>query len=135
MADIHVVADDPFAAFVRYPGRYGDPGHLPLPNMEPADPQKFLADIASRGHMMVPRWGYSRKEGDNGHPEWTQFFLLDERFGKHYAVRYEGGKGNVYRWIVCEHEKVEGAGANHSRGWHPGKCRKCGMDMTIDSGD
>jgi hypothetical protein len=30
---------------------------------------------------------------------------------------------------------VEGPNANHSRGWHPGWCGKCGVDMSIDSGD
>jgi hypothetical protein len=39
------------------------------------------------------------------------------------------------RFTFCKHEKVEGAGANHSRGWHPGYCDKCGLDMSVDSGD
>lgn len=40
-----------------------------------------------------------------------------------------------WRVAICEHEKVEGAGANHMRGWHPGRCRLCDMDMSVDSGD
>lgn len=39
------------------------------------------------------------------------------------------------KFALCEHVKVEGPGANHSRGWHPGWCEKCGMDMSVDSGD
>lgn len=39
------------------------------------------------------------------------------------------------RFTFCKHEKVEGAGANHQRGWHPGHCGKCGLDMSVDSGD
>lgn len=39
------------------------------------------------------------------------------------------------KFTFCRHEKVEGAGANHSRGWHPGYCGKCGLDMSVDSGD
>ena len=39
------------------------------------------------------------------------------------------------RFAICEHTKVEGPGANHQRGWHPGWCSKCGLDMSVDSGD
>lgn len=39
------------------------------------------------------------------------------------------------RFAICKHTKVDSAGADHMRGWHPGKCSKCGLDMTIDSGD
>jgi hypothetical protein len=39
------------------------------------------------------------------------------------------------RFAICQHTKVDGPGANHSRGWHPGACSKCGLDMTVDSGD
>lgn len=39
------------------------------------------------------------------------------------------------RFAICRHTKVDGPGANHSRGWHPGSCSKCGLDMTVDSGD
>lgn len=39
------------------------------------------------------------------------------------------------KFAICEHKKVEGAGANHMRGWHPGHCEKCGLDMSVDSGD
>ncbi len=39
------------------------------------------------------------------------------------------------KFSICLHEKVEGAGANHMRGWHPGYCSKCGLDMSVDSGD
>lgn len=38
-------------------------------------------------------------------------------------------------FAICDHTPVEGAGANHSRGWHPASCSKCGLDMSIDSGD
>ncbi len=42
--------------------------------------------------------------------------------------------GKAYRFKMCEHEWDE-SGANHSRGWHPKRCRKCGVDASIDSGD
>ena len=40
----------------------------------------------------------------------------------------------VYTFAFCEHDWDE-SGANHSRGWHPMVCRKCGYDASIDSGD
>lgn len=42
--------------------------------------------------------------------------------------------GNVYKFHMCDHDWDE-SGANHSRGWHPKRCRKCGVDASIDSGD
>lgn len=36
---------------------------------------------------------------------------------------------------LCDHEKRVGAGARPERGWHPGSCTNCGLDMTVDSGD
>lgn len=42
--------------------------------------------------------------------------------------------GKVYKFGMCQHEWDE-SGANHSRGWHPKRCRKCGVDASIDSGD
>lgn len=44
------------------------------------------------------------------------------------------GKGKVYTFAMCEHMWDE-SGANHSRGWHPKVCTKCGFDASIDSGD
>lgn len=45
------------------------------------------------------------------------------------------GNPHGFRVAVCKHEKVPGSGANPQRGWHPGSCRLCGMDLTVDSGD
>lgn len=141
--------------FIGKPG-VSNQGLLPLPNAEDIDPLAFLNDLAAFGHMMLPKWGYAMIE-DHGHmrPQWTQFFLRGaENMGSGlggggYAVTYGGqrwAKGEngkptgfhqpiVRRFAICNHEKEEGAGADHRRGWHPGKCRLCGMDMTIDSGD
>lgn len=40
----------------------------------------------------------------------------------------------VFAFSFCEHDWDE-RGANHSRGWHPARCTKCGFDASIDSGD
>lgn len=119
-------------------------GRVPLPNTEDVDPFLFLSNLASGGHSMTPKWGWSlRHEGrDAGRKQWTQFFFSPVAMGGQgsfdgsgYAVIYAGQKPVVLRFAICKHEKVEGAGANHSRGWHPGHCGKCGLDLSVDSGD
>lgn len=48
----------------------------------------------------------------------------------------DGGRAVVYSFAICLHEKTEeGHKPNHSRGWHPGHCKHCNLDMSIDSGD
>lgn len=44
-------------------------------------------------------------------------------------------RATAVKFAICEHEPVEGAGANPSRGWHPAHCAKCGLDLSVDSGD
>ena len=44
-------------------------------------------------------------------------------------------KDDATAFNAKKHEVIEGAGANHSRGWYPGHCGKCGLDMSFDSGD
>lgn len=42
----------------------------------------------------------------------------------------------IFRFALCKHEKTEeGHKPNPGRGWHPGHCKHCGMDMSVDSGD
>lgn len=44
--------------------------------------------------------------------------------------------GRVFKFALCLHEKTEeGHSPNHGRGWHPGHCKHCNMDMSVDSGD
>lgn len=124
-------------------------GLKPLPNAKDVDPLAFLNDLAARGHMMEPVWGYALLP-DGSRPQWTQFFLLAdanmgfELGGGGYAVTYGGAKWDgkaqqetpiVRRFQICQHEIELHAGADPSRGWRPGHCKHCGMDMTIDSGD
>lgn len=44
------------------------------------------------------------------------------------------GDGRAFKFNMCDHE-WDCSGANHSRGWHPKRCTKCGFDASIDSGD
>ena len=123
-------------------------GEVEIPNAEDVDPLLFLTNLASGGHSLVPHWGWAKIDGRNA---WAQFFLtpagMGGRFdGGGYAVVYRSGRYDqetkkmihqpiVVRFAICKHEKVDAPGANHSRGWHPGSCKHCGLDMTVDSSD
>lgn len=52
-----------------------------------------------------------------------------------YERSYPHTSPGLARFAICKHEFVAGAGANPSRGWHPSKCKHCGLDNSIDSGD
>lgn len=111
----------------------------PLPNAEDVDPLQFLNNLASGGHMWTPVWAYAKIDWSH-QPQWTQFFLtsfmgLNDFDGGGYAVTYGNPKPSVKYFRICQHEVQDHPGANHSRGWHPGHCVKCGMNMTYDSGD
>lgn len=131
--------EDDYAAFIGKSGQ-ANKGLKPLPNAEDIDPLKFLNDLAARGHMMTPVWGYSLLP-DGSRQQWTQFFLLHDANmgfglgGGGYAVTYGMNTPIVRRFQICRHEIELAVGANPSRGWNPGHCKHCGMDMTIDSGD
>lgn len=80
----------------------------------------------------------------DGNKQWNARFFLDYgQGGQLYGsglVAWTGWKDGKYRAIgmrfaICEHAKKDAPGANHSRGWHPGHCEKCGCDLSVDSGD
>jgi hypothetical protein len=79
-----------------------------------------------------------------GKKEWNARFFLDygQGGGLHGSglVAWTAWKDGAYRatamtFAICDHKAVEGGGANHSRGWHPARCEKCGLDLSVDSGD
>ena len=104
-------------------------GRQPLPHPEQIDDRRALDDIAAFGHSFEDVWGYCRHH-DNS-MQWTQYFLNISQ-GEGLAIIYRRG---AFRFAICKHEKVPGADANPLRGWHPGHCRLCGLDMTVDSSD
>jgi hypothetical protein len=79
-----------------------------------------------------------------GKKQWNARFFLDYgQGGQLYGsgiVAWTDWKDGAYRAVgmkfaICDHKAVEGVGANHSRGWHPARCSKCGLDLSVDSGD
>lgn len=107
-------------------------GEVDIPNSEPIEHELFIRNIAAIGHRLTPIWGLSLRDGLST-KEWTQFFLaVDEGWG--YAAAYPA---NTLKFALCKHEKALGPHdhPNHIRGWHPGVCRLCGLNMSVDSGD
>jgi hypothetical protein len=113
-------------------------GKVPLPNAEPIDSDVGAAVLHYRvmraGHALMP----------NGRTEWNARFFLDCGQGGQLEgsgiVAWSAWKDGAYRatglrFAICKHEKKDDPGADHQRGWHPGRCVKCGLDMTVDSGD
>lgn len=114
-------------------------GDADLPNFEEVTPEYFCNALASGGHSMIPKWGHAKSE--HGHKTWAHYFLTNysnmggDPDGSGYVIIYGSAKPKVGRFAICKHEKKLAAGANPARGWYPGACVKCGLDMTIDSGD
>jgi hypothetical protein len=121
-------------------------GHAPLPNLKPVELERGLDAIAagaslscwpSVAHVLLPRRDRSC---------WARVFTASTQGGifdgTGYLIAYQGwirpevpSSDRVYSFALCAHEKVVGSGANPSRGWHPGHCPRCGLDLTVDSGD
>lgn len=112
-------------------------GVASLPNFQQIEARMFLDNIAAVGHGMEPYWGHAML---NGRRQWAMYFLTGEGMSSPPHSYGGGGYVAVYGGIhgtfaICRHEKRPDPGANPSRGWHPGRCAKCGIDMTVDSGD
>lgn len=121
-------------------------GRAILPNLQPVDTLDGLRTIASWGGAGVwPRLANVKVPGETARwGTWARVFLgytqgqkLD---GSGYLIAYQRNvdpreAGPVYRFALCSHVAVTGAGANPSRGWHPARCSRCGLDLSVDSGD
>lgn len=101
---------------------------LALPNVRDVDHLFFLSNISAGGHGLEFAWGWCRAEPDH-QAQWTALFL-HVREGAGYAVIYPK---RTLTFAICEHEKV--STPSSSRTYKPGYCGKCGIDMTVDSGD
>lgn len=111
-------------------------GKVALPNFKSLDLERAVGNIAAcygpglRGSALLP---------GNPHREWAQFFLDRGQGGglqgSGIVLYWSPSKGKAATFAICEHVKADAPGANHSRGWHPGHCTKCGLDMSVDSGD
>lgn len=129
-------------------------GKLCLPNVkEITDPQEGLnlinrTTIQSRANVQTP---YRFKLRDFDPPKangqtmemcwYPKIFINTKGMGGHFdgtgvilSDSRHDGIARVFTFAMCEHDWDQ-SGANHSRGWHPAICTKCGFDASIDSGD
>ncbi len=113
-------------------------GNVELPNPEPLD-RDVAAAILHYAQMLT---GIVLLNG--GRKIWNARYFLD--YGQGGGLQGSGLvawialKDGAYRatgltFAICRHTPVTGAGANPSRGWHPASCAKCGLDLSVDSGD
>lgn len=130
----------------------GSEGKLKLPNCVLVEDAQEGLNFISRSHAKVefkPPFQLLLREFDlpiNHHQTkevclYPKFFFnsrgMSGRFdGSGYVLASPGhvDKAQVYSFFFCDHDWDE-TGANHSRGWHPARCKKCGFNASIDSGD
>lgn len=122
---------------------------------EPCDLLMAVNNI-TMGGTWVTYGGWFRKPDTpaNGTNKWARYFLTTNQGGgltgealvfvygsggywdRSKPDEWFGTKPCAFRVAICKHEKVgSGSREDEQRGWHPGKCRLCGLDMTVDSGD
>lgn len=124
-------------------------GKIPVPNLEEfATPEEGLRRLVFGGWLDAGT-GRALINGAHPAPQYAtsaRFYLGREGMGwlsgggiviYEHTVFEPAYKvtGRIARFAICKHQFVEGPGANHQRGWHPGACGLCGLDMSIDSGD
>lgn len=116
-------------------------GKIELPNFKELGLKEAVANIAAAGGSLgmpdVMNAKVPSSQSSWGH--WARYFLNRSQGGSFdgtgYVIWYDHGEGRAGTFAICEHKLVELPGANHMRGWHPTKCEKCGMDLSVDSGD
>jgi len=116
-------------------------GDAPLPNVEP-----IVGDLAAQ---MLSNFGTVR-DGVvllvDGKKHWAAKYFLDRGQGgqlygsgmvawTEWSVERKASVATGLKFAICKHTPVAGVGANPRRGWHPASCSKCGLDLTVDSGD
>lgn len=115
-------------------------GKVELPNFEELDLAKGVSTLACGSGLDVTEVKWAKIAGDaRQSAQWARYFLNTTQGGAYdgtgYVMLYGSGKGRIGTFAICKHEKLAAADARPSVGWHPGRCTKCGLDMTVDSGD
>lgn len=129
----------------------GSNGKLALPNVEEVtDPVEGLNHIARASNTLKSEVKVYQMRVQNFDPPrggvqtnevtyYPKIFLNGKGMGGSFdgsGAMLVGGypKSRVFTFFMCDHDWDE-SGANHNRGWHPKRCKKCGFDASIDSGD
>ena len=116
-----------------------------LPNLKPMDTVKGLNAIASGGSLSA----YARiaivdiPGNASNWGAWARAFLGYTQgghlTGSGYLIAYNrpgdpSPPPQIWRFMLCDHSFVAGRG-RPERGWRPGHCSRCGLDMSVDSSD
>src|SRR5262245_6215430 len=114
-------------------------GKVPVPNLEEMSAEKGLERLAFGGEGGIRGRIRFDAKGDYARATWFLGYEGMGSLGGNGIVVWSATEHEPYRtygkigtFAICVHKKVEGPGANHSRGWHPGWCEKCGLDMSVD---
>ncbi len=113
-------------------------GIIEPPHYNEIDPETALATITLGGQECFQHKRIKRP--DDHHRKWAIYFLSQTQGGwfdgSGIVIWYDKThKGRAARFEICIHAPVAGAGADPRRGWRPARCKLCGLDMTVDSGD
>ncbi len=130
-------------------------GQVRWESVEPMDLLQAVNHITMGGVWMT-YGGWFKPPGmaDHGAGKWARYFPSTGQGGgytgeavvfvygsggywqRNNPEEWVGTKPTAFRVAICKHEKVGSGSADDARrGWHPGACRLCGLDMTVDSGD
>ncbi len=109
-------------------------GKMPVPNLKRVDKLEEASRLiaTASGEMYAPD---QVKLGEQQMAYYPKVFttaggMAGNFTGEGVIVSDDG----VWEFTLCEHD-WNTKGANPNRGWHPCRCRKCGFDASIDSGD
>ena len=114
-------------------------GKRELPNYEEVDLAKGVANIACLG------WGQPvgvkrAKVPGASHSDWARYFLDSTQGGAldgaGMVMIWGSHGGRIGKFAICVHKHTGGGTREQKmRGWHPGRCEVCGLDLSVDSGD
>lgn len=114
------------------------------PNLIIGSPETLDDDLDGLAHNWGEYGGGRVKvPGDTGYGQIAMVALPKTQGGAltgeakvlFYSPKWGKQGPRTAKFKLCDHAHVAGASANPSRGWHPGRCSKCGLDMTVDSSD
>jgi hypothetical protein len=102
--------------------------------------------------MTYAGWFNDRESNPHGLGQWARYFLTTNQGngltgealvfvygsgGRYYGKpEWQGQEPRAYKVAICQHQHAGGGTREQERrGYHPGHCALCGLDMTVDSGD
>ena len=113
-------------------------GSKPPPNFQSMNLADGVRTITGRATLEALPY-VRRVMPEGGGIKHARYFLDHTQGGRMdgsgFVIWYDEttGQGYAGNFAICKHVKVAAAGANPQRGWHPGACKKCDLDMTVDS--